>query len=53
MVRSWRRGLAAIGAALAGVLAVGGAARAETILFVGNSFTYGATSPVKPYKPGR
>jgi hypothetical protein len=36
--------LAALGAA--------GAGRAETILFVGNSFTYGATSPARPYKAG-
>ena len=27
------------------------AARAETILFVGNSFTFGATSPVLRYRP--
>lgn len=32
------------------VLLAAGAARAETILFVGNSFTFGATSPVKPYR---
>ncbi len=38
------------GLALAGLLAAGTAARGETILFVGNSFTYGATSPVKPYR---
>ena len=41
-----------LGLALAVLLAAAGAARAETILFVGNSFTYGATSPVKPYKAG-
>ena len=40
------------GLALAVLLAAGTAARGETILFVGNSFTYGATSPVKPYKAG-
>jgi hypothetical protein len=28
-----------------------GAARAESILFVGNSFTFGATSPVLRYRP--
>ncbi|MCA3713847.1 hypothetical protein [Phenylobacterium sp.] len=31
--------------------ALAGAARAETILFVGNSFTFGATSPVLRYRP--
>ena len=31
--------------------AFAGAARAETILFVGNSFTFGATSPVLRYRP--
>ncbi len=30
--------------------ALAGAARAETILFVGNSFTFGATSPVLRYR---
>ena len=30
---------------------VAAAARAETILFVGNSFTFGATSPVLRYRP--
>ncbi len=37
-----------IAIALAGLA---GAARAETILFVGNSFTFGATSPVLRYRP--
>lgn len=31
--------------------ALAGAARGETILFVGNSFTFGATSPVLRYRP--
>ncbi len=31
--------------------AFAGAARSETILFVGNSFTFGATSPVLRYRP--
>src|ERR1700761_8697235 len=34
------------------VLLGAGAARAETILFVGNSFTYGANSPVWKYRAG-
>jgi hypothetical protein len=32
-------------------LATAGAAKAETILFVGNSFTYGGHSPVQQYRP--
>lgn len=44
--RSFRLGLAT---AVAGVLLVG-AARAETVLFVGNSFTFGALSPVWRYR---
>ncbi len=38
-------------AGLVGLLGAG-AARAETILFVGNSFTYGANSPVWKYRAG-
>jgi hypothetical protein len=39
--------------AMAAALAlVAGAAQAETILFVGNSFTYGANSPVWKYRAG-
>ncbi|HTI67313.1 MAG TPA: hypothetical protein VL460_07170 [Caulobacteraceae bacterium] len=36
----------------AGLVFAAGAARAETILFVGNSFTYGAYSPVWKYRAG-
>jgi len=38
------------GGLAAAVLLAAGAAQAESILFVGNSFTFGALSPVKPYK---
>jgi hypothetical protein len=37
--------------ALALACSTAGAARAETILFVGNSFTYGLHSPVMQYRP--
>jgi hypothetical protein len=45
---------AASGVIAAVILAVGAAqaARADTILFVGNSFTYGALSPVWHYRAG-
>jgi hypothetical protein len=33
------------------IAAGGSAARAETVLFVGNSFTFGALSPVRAYRP--
>lgn len=36
--------------ALVSVAAAGGASAAETVLFIGNSFTYGAMSPVWKYK---
>lgn len=47
-----KRGLAAL---VAGVLVLlpGGAAAARSILFVGNSFTYGQGSPVRRYHPER
>jgi len=47
MGRNETRLVAVLGAVLA---LAAGAARAETILFVGNSFTFGALSPVRPYK---
>lgn len=46
--RDRRRGMGL--AMVLATLAMGAAARAETILFVGNSFTYGATSPARPYR---
>jgi hypothetical protein len=47
----WNRSLARLAAlALLALGAAAGAARAESILFVGNSFTYGAYSPVWKYR---
>ena len=43
-----RRSLVAAALLLCGIA---GPARARTILFVGNSFTYGANSPVHAYRP--
>jgi hypothetical protein len=40
-----------VGIVLLALGAVAGVAQAETILFVGNSFTYGALSPVWKYRP--
>jgi hypothetical protein len=40
-----------IAAALLGIACTHAASSAETILFVGNSFTFGAESPVQHYRP--
>ena len=48
-LRTIARGLVALGAALAGLSAAVPAA-AESVLFVGNSFTFGAYSPVWKYR---
>jgi len=48
-VKAWRRWSVALTAFLAGTAAL--PVRAETILFVGNSFTFGAHSPVMRYRP--
>ena len=48
MRQIWRR-VAVLAAAMLGVGAA--PAAADTILFVGNSFTYGALSPVRFYRP--
>src|SRR4051812_43533303 len=45
-----RRYLLALGTLV--LLAVSQAASAKTVLFVGNSFTFGALSPVMHYKAG-
>ena len=47
---NWR--ILSVALALAAPLAEASAARADTILFVGNSFTYGALSPVWHYRAG-
>ena len=44
----WQRLLSV---ALGAAVSAPGAARAETILFVGNSFTFGSMSPVRAYRP--
>ncbi len=47
-----RRRLASrLAGAAAILLAVSGRASADTILFIGNSFTYGASSPVQQFRP--
>src|ERR1044072_7710708 len=40
-----------LAAALLGIACTPAAASAESILFVGNSFTFGAESPVQHYRP--
>src|SRR3954463_2989584 len=40
-----------VAAAAISLVALGAPASAERILFVGNSFTFGAGSPVKTYRP--
>ncbi len=47
-----KKALQAMALALAAVFGLAAAPRAETILFVGNSFTYGANSPVWKYRGG-
>lgn len=47
---TFRRAL--VGASIALMAGIGSAAQAETILFIGNSFTYGQGSPVMQYQPG-
>jgi hypothetical protein len=51
MTRAVSAFTAALVLACAAAGTVAGAAEAETILFVGNSFTYGARSPVEHYRP--
>jgi hypothetical protein len=51
ILRHWLRALA--GALLACSAVGGGPAYARTILFVGNSFTFGANSPVQRFRPDR
>jgi hypothetical protein len=47
-----KKTLQALAVAIAATFALAAAPRAETILFVGNSFTYGAYSPVWKYRAG-
>ena len=50
MGRSWSRGLALALLLATGLSGAVAKARTRTVLFVGNSFTYGAYSPVRRYR---